>query len=243
MSSIPQLSETQIRIYWESRIALDKFKLEGRELRGPCPIHQGRRNSFAVNQDTGDWYCHSQCGRGGSIFDYEMETSGCDFKTASEAVYRIVGRPDTKPHIVKEYSYTDEHGAELFQCVRFEPKDFKQRHRRPDREWAWNLNGVRRVLYNLPAVIKAPMVFVVEGEKDADALNVLGLTATTCPMGAGKWRSEYSESLRGKDAILIPDRDGKGIAHMHTVAKSLHGIASSIKWIDLPCRVEDEREH
>jgi hypothetical protein len=60
----------------------------------------------------------------------------------------------------------------------------------------WNLKTFRLVLYHLPAVLTAPIVFACEGEKDADALTELSLVATTSPMGAGKWRDEYSEFLR-----------------------------------------------
>ena len=54
---------------------------------------------------------------------------------------------------------------------------------------------MERVLYRLPdvaaAVRQGRVVFVVEGEKDADALARLGLAATTNVGGAGKWRAEY----------------------------------------------------
>jgi hypothetical protein len=61
--------------------------------------------------------------------------------------------------ISKIYDYRDESGELLFQTVRYEPKDFKQR--RPDRDnpgqWLWNLDGVKPILYRLPELIKAPM--------------------------------------------------------------------------------------
>jgi hypothetical protein len=74
----------------------------------------------------------------------------------------------------------------------------------------------------------------VEGEKDVDHLMGLGLVATTSPMGAGKWRDHYSESLRGKAVVLIPDNDQPGRDHMNKVAEGLVGIAASIRWLDLP---------
>ena len=52
---------------------------------------------------------------------------------------------------------------------------------------------------DLPEVIAAQTIFVAEGEKDADNLRALGFTATTNPLGAEKWRDEYSETLRGQD--------------------------------------------
>ena len=71
----------------------------------------------------------------------------------------------------------------LFQCVRLDPKDFRQR--RPDENggWIWNLKSARRVLYRLPEVLKAETICIAEGEKDADSLCTLGFTATCNPMG------------------------------------------------------------
>jgi len=107
---------------------------------------------------------------------------------------------------VRAYDYVSEADELLFQVVRFEPKDFRQR--RPDRKggWIWNLDGARRVLYRLPDVIEAlasdRAVFIVEGEKDADALWRLGIPATCNAGGAGngKWRASYS-SIRAPSPV------------------------------------------
>jgi len=115
-----------------------------------------------------------------------------------------------------------------------EPKTFRQRHRNGSGKWTWNLKGIRRVLYNLPAVMKADEVFIVEGEKDSDNLAALGFLATTSPMGAKKWRDEYNEALKGKSVVLIPDNDNEGREHMTRVAQSLNGAAESLKWLELP---------
>ena len=72
--------------------------------------------------------------------------------------------------MVASYPYEDERGDILFEMVRFDPKDFRQR--RPDGHggWDWKLDGVRRVPYWLPelteAIASGNIVFVVEGEKD-----------------------------------------------------------------------------
>ena len=83
-------------------------------------------------------------------------------------------------------------------------------------------------------MIKADTVYIVEGEKDADNLSKLGLVATTCPMGAGKWRNEYNQYLKGKNIVIIPDNDGVGKKHSLDIAKSLYGIARNIKILELP---------
>src|SRR5262249_45124238 len=100
--------------------------------------------------------------------------------------------------------------------------------------WLWNLRGLALVLYNLRAVIAALIIYVVEGEKDADALTSLGVTATCNCMGAGKWRDQYNEHLRGKTVFVIPDNDEPGQKHAAKVIRSLTGVAGSIHRLVLP---------
>ena len=136
--------------------------------------------------------------------------------------------------IAATYDYTDETGSLLFQVVRFSPKTFRQR--RPDGagDWIWNLNGVRRVLYNLPKVIEAPTLLVVEGEKDCQTLGRWGWVATTCSGGAGKWREEYCKFFRGKRVAILPDADEPGRGHALQVAHSLSGVAAEVRIVELP---------
>jgi hypothetical protein len=141
-------------------------------------------------------------------------------------------------NIVATYDYDDEEGHLQYQVVRLVPKDFRQR--RPDGKggWIWNLKGVRRVLYRLPEVVKAVKegrrVHVVEGEKDADNLAQIGLTATTNPGGADKWNKSYSASLAGAHVVIFPDNDEPGREHALQVARSLRGIAASVRIVNLP---------
>jgi hypothetical protein len=132
--------------------------------------------------------------------------------------------------IVATYPYTDEAGELLYEVVRYEPKSFAQRRPDGNGSWVWNLDGTRRVPYKLPLLISAgkagyPM-WVVEGEKDADALEGVGILATCNPAGAGKWRAEYATYLRGaREVVVVADRDEQGHKHAAEVAASLSGIA------------------
>jgi hypothetical protein len=224
----------EIARYYDYRTP--KMRRQGGERRGPCPLHQGTRDSFAVNEQTGDWYCHSQCGRGGSVISFEMELTGLSFADAAAEVRAIVGRVE-KPRscrIAAEYDYSDEEGRLLFQCVRHEPKGFSQR--RPDGHggWIWNLQGVRRVLFRLPSLKDADTILLAEGEKDVLALVSLGFVATCNPMGAEKWRSEYGEQLVGKDVVIFPDNDAAGENHLAKVARSLSGQVASLRVARVP---------
>lgn len=98
--------------------------------------------------------------------------------------------------IVAAYDYRDERGELLYQAVRFEPKDFRQRRPKDGGGWEWKIKGTRLVPYRLQelrAADPSANVLVVEGEKDADRAAGMGMVATTSAMGAGKWRPEYNE--------------------------------------------------
>ena len=128
----------------------------------------------------------------------------------------------------------DEKGRLLFQAVRLEPKSFRQR--RPDGKggWVWNLQGVKLVPYHLPELATAARVYLVEGEKDADRLQSLGLTASCNAQGAGKWRKSYNRHFQGKEIVVIPDNDDPGRSHAQAVAGHLHGVAASVRILELP---------
>jgi putative DNA primase/helicase len=139
--------------------------------------------------------------------------------------------------IAKVYDYTDEAGCVLFQAVRYEPKGFAQRRPNGNGGLTYSLDGVRRVPYRLPELIEAVAngnpVFVVEGEKDVEALRALNIPATCNPMGAGKWRDEYSEHFKHATVYILPDNDDAGRAHAQDVFWSLDG-AKSVRIVEVP---------
>jgi hypothetical protein len=139
-----------------------------------------------------------------------------------------------QPRIVKTYDYCDEHGELLYQCVRYEPKDF--RFRRPDGkgDWIWKLGDVRRVLYRLPALLMeidaGDPIFLVEGERDAGAIDQAGWPATCNPGGAGAWRDEYAEPFAGHhDVRIIRDKDKAGRDWAAKVRASLERVGARVR--------------
>lgn len=144
---------------------------------------------------------------------------------------------DAPSRIVAAYDYADESGAILYQSVRMEPKRFFQRRPNPHGGWIRNLEGVRLVLYRLPELLAAPAnarVYIAEGEKDVERLRSLGLVATCNPMGAGKWRDEFSRWLAGRHVVVLPDNDDAGHRHAETVAESVRQHAASVHVVNLP---------
>ena len=152
--------------------------------------------------------------------------------------------PSGKPQFVCAYDYLDGNGKLIFQKVRKKPKSFSQR--RPDGKhgWIWNLDGVEKVLFRLPEIRRAVQrghpIFICEGEKDCQAMAQQGFDATCNSEGAvekpesEKWLDSYTETLRGADVCIIPDKDPKGREHARIVAGKLHGVAKSVRVIELP---------
>lgn len=197
-----------------------------------CPAHDDRHASLSVSCGDGGRcliHCHAGC---------TPEAICCAIGLEAKDLFAADPKPNAKPvaKIVASYNYVDAAGTLLYQVVRFEPKDFRQR--RPDGQggWTWKTRGVQRVLYRLPELLAADptaWVFVVEGEKDADALAALGLVATCNPGGAGKWMDEYTQALRSRLVVVVPDRDNVGWTHAEDVARRLSGAAATVRILDL----------
>lgn len=213
---------------------LESVRRSGDQHSARCPVHGDRRPSLTVGigqQGQVLLKCHAGCSLGAILEQLRLELRDLWPRDNSDGSREQHGR------IVATYDYHDEGGTLLFQVVRFEPKDFRQR--RPDGQggWAWNLKGVRCVPYRLRELLAAApdsWVWIVEGEKDADNLTALGLVATTNAGGAGKWRAEYNAHLRARHVAIIPDADDHGKNHANDVARSLLGVAHDVRIVRLP---------
>jgi RecA/RadA recombinase len=228
---------SEIEIYWTTRVADLRFNGH-REVRTKCPIHQGERDSFSINSETGYAICHSACGRGWDLIGFEMEITSADFVKAKAEVYRIVGRPEVAREdrdVEATYDYRDEHGVLLYQVVRKFGKKFSQR--RPDGKggWAWGLGGAAPLPYNLPKILKTETVIgITEGEKDAETLTRLGMPATCNSGGAGNFKPTLALHFAGKDVAIFPDADEPGRKHAVMVARLLHPVAKSVRIVEIP---------
>jgi 5S rRNA maturation endonuclease (ribonuclease M5) len=219
----------------------------GDQWQAHCPAHEDGNPSLSIT--TGNHgrvlvKCFAGCS-----YDEIVSASGLEpadlFRQAAwngGGHKREAGEPESV------YRYVDEQGELLFEVCRYPGKKFRQR--RPDPSaaggYSWRLKGVRRVLYRLPQVLAAveagETVYLVEGEKDVEALERAGVTATCNPGGAGKWRSEYSEVLNGAAVVIVADGDEPGRRHAAEVAAVLEGVASSIKIVE-PAAGKDASDH
>ncbi len=214
-----------------------------------CPAHEDRDPSLSVTEGD-DGRCLLLCRAGCATDDVRNATTPPTTWAELFPAPAAGNGNGNANETVAEYDYTDEAGTLLFQVVRRTGKRFSQR--RPDGNggWAYHLGpcaekckqartphawltgAVAPVLFNLPAVVEAVAqdvrVWIVEGEKDALALNRAGEVATCNPGGAGKWKPHYAEVLRGATVIVVADRDAPGRTHAAEVARSLQGVAAVV---------------
>ncbi len=218
-----------------------------------CPAHADTHASGTLSEgDDGRAliHCHAGCGIDALLKHAGLEARDLFSDSDADPRPREPGHHSSAPadpragaifrgeSISAVYDYHNEGEAILFRVCRTPNKEFPVAHPDPTSPtgWRWGLGGVRRVLYCLPVVIdtvrNGGTVYVVEGEKDADAINGLdgsGFCATTNPGGAGKWRPEYNDSLRGARIVIIRDRDPAGKKHACDAAASLRGVATSVE--------------
>jgi len=232
-----------------------------------CPCHDDKQVSLSISYDGNKRktliYCHAGCDtkdilsrvglRMQDLFDENMENKGG--RKNIEAVYKytdsqgkvLFEKVRFRPKSFSQRRYVNGKvvwGLDAGKYYETYPGSGEFSKRERGGANSLDFPGVRPVLYNLQGVINAvekkDTVYIVEGEKDADNLIKLGLTATTTFDGASKsrdcqkWRKEYTETLKGADLVLIPDNDEVGRQHMANIAKELTASAKAIKIIELP---------
>lgn len=146
------------------------------------------------------------------------------------------------------YAYLSEIGTVNFYHDRYEPKkegDRKQfspltlwRNENGKCEWHFKAPPANRPLYNLPSLFefKNSEVWIVEGEKAADALKELlpDRAVVTWQGGAqAVFKADFSP-LSGRDCVVWPDNDQAGSKALNDVLSMLHAVvAKSIKIVDV----------
>jgi 5S rRNA maturation endonuclease (ribonuclease M5) len=242
----------------------------GSERKCKCPLHKDKSPSMSVNLKMQVWTCYAGCG-GGSVLDLMSRLEGVSVgelmkrlgdepekqrpqTERNEPKVPILMEATVRPKLVKTYNYTTATRELVYQACRLEPKGFRQRRPNPNHNatakagadnpaWLWNMEGVERVLYQLPIVLKTKTpIWVTEGEKDADNLTQCGCIATCNVGGAGKWMDAYSENLKNREVILCGDNDKAGVEHMKEVLESLAGKAKVVRVVKVPSPAKDISE-
>jgi len=201
-----------------------------------CPCHQDNKASLHITEAEDGRIllkCHAGCDNRDIVkaWGLEMKNLFTDRdKDVSNKQERLID---------VTYDYKDLQGKLIFQTIRYEPKDFRQRRPGGTGDYIWNLQGVEPIPYRLPELKKAlydkKMALIVEGEKDVENLLKLGFTATCNHGGAGKWRESHSKHFpQGSKVTVLPDNDDPGRKHGQSVAQQLQAQGCEVRIVKLP---------
>jgi len=116
-------NELDIQAYFESK-GIQIKRRSGDELITDCFFCGDTKAHLYIHKLTGQYCCHKCHSKG------NLPTLMAHF--GDKPSYNLL---ENKRKIVATYDYTDESGNLLFQVVRYDPKDFRQR--RPDGKGGW----------------------------------------------------------------------------------------------------------
>ncbi|MEG3637672.1 AAA family ATPase [Magnetococcus sp. PR-3] len=200
-----------------------------------------------TGEKSGVWYDHAE-GQGGDILDLWAHARGMNTTTQFRDVMAdiqgwlgyghhtppVQSAPDVEerrsppmddlgPYTGK-WDYTDTNGKLLACVYRYDPPGRRKEFRPLDvTTGKWQSPQVTP-LYNLPEVSKASEVVLVEGEKTAQALIDIGITATTSMGSKGQIKRADWAVLKGKRITIWPDHDQPGAEYAQMAAKAMREV-------------------
>jgi len=214
-----------------------------------CPVvGHGRGNgdknpSLSIKEDNGKllFHCHGGCDQH-SVFDAVRERNLLPALQRQEySLALIKGELMTMPTLEQEWEYKDEQGETLFVKRRFKTNTEKGKTYSLHKVDAagrrqGTMTGARIVPYRLPELLNAReagrAIYLVEGEKAADALVSIGAIATTSHAGASHWPADITQYFTGAVVIVVPDCDAPGWKYAKRVVEALLPVAKAIRVLD-----------
>jgi integrase len=220
-----------------------------------CPSHNGSRSNLSVKR-----------GDDGRVLLFCHHVPECDHKAIARALKMDVSDlfsppptpEDALAHLIRQHGRPTGHwiypltaGRESFRVYRF---DFKKRGK-PDKTFrpvhpvpgGWKLSDPPGPLplYRLPELAGAGRIYVCEGEKAADLVRDLGLTATTSAHGAKHARMTVSRAgkvltltgirrvsdlLMSKVQAALPMLRSEGLG-METINHHVRAVKAFSRWL------------
>ena len=235
---------------WELFPKLSGVRKAGHGYVAKCPSHDDGKQSLSIAESDGRilLYCHKRCTTESIVNALGLTWRDLFDKSITEPSKNSLGESINNTHVSGDgfahvrasqgriqtiYPYVDEEGRLLYENVRLYPKNFRQRRFDVGGEPVWNLEGVRRVPYRLPEIIKGVEagadVFLCEGEKDADALAELGFVASSFK----NWTEDFNQYVQGRHVIICRDHDVPGVTQSNEAARILLRSAASVKVLDM----------
>lgn len=239
---------------------LPSGKREGAEWVALNPTRNDKKaGSFRINVNTGKWADFATNDNGGdpiSLYAYlhnmeQIEAAkelakheGLEFTNENKRAPKPT--PKTPPNFTHykhgkpsvTWEYKDATGNVLGYIARYETPEGKEilPLRWMDGKWQWKSFDKPRPLYGLDRLAANPTatVLVVEGEKAADAAQILFPQLVVMSWAGGSKAVKHTDwtPLSGRKIILSPDNDEPGAAAMLDVAAMLTNC--QVRWVNPP---------
>lgn len=230
----------------------------GKGWKAPCPSHPDKNPSLSI--DIGDdgrvlLHCFSGCAPEAIVAKLGLTMRDLmpmnsfprcpaprpaaprvTFPTAEAAIADLEKRLGPR---AAAWHYSNADGEHVGGVVRWNLPDGTKEIRPVARveggRWVIGAMTKLRPLYRLPAISGASQVYIVEGERCADAAAELGIVATTSAGGAQAAASSEWRPLAGKHVVAIPDNDAAGDKYIGDVQRlATEAGAASVRIIRLP---------
>jgi len=155
--------------------------------------------------------------------------------TSNEAIAALERRRGRR---AAAWTYCDPDWCEVGIILRWNGNDGRKEIRplaKTVNGWVVGAMPEPRPLYRLKEVSQADVVFVVEGEKAADAGSSIGLCTTTSSGGSNAAGQSDWSRLAGKNVVIFPDNDQPGRKYAETVANLVTQLSppATVRIIDL----------
>jgi len=199
-----------------------------------CPVHNDAKASLTISEKKGKLLLHCHAGCETKDILGEVGLTFQDLGDYKPPQWREKLEFSQRKRIEAVYDYYSAAGQYLYSKVRFEGKEI--RYVTVDRQndtYTYSKAKDCATLYNLPELLRSVRegypVYIVEGEKDVDALKKLGHTATTAG-GVNDWKKEFAAYFTGAKVVILPDNDEPGLKLKDRIIRDLKHYAHSIRW-------------
>lgn len=232
--------------------ALGNAKRVGKGWLASCPLpthgqgHGDKNPSLSISDGEDGkplFKCHSGCDQH-QLFHAIRDYGLLPDIEKRDPLASIKPLPALTPQVLEhEWVYVDEDGEPLFVKQRFKTgtvkgKDYRQARINKDGSRSYSLGDCRIVPYRFPELLNAKTagraIYLVEGEKAADALVEIGAIATSAHAGSGSWPQEITQYFAGATVVMLPDNDLAGWKYAKLVAAALTPVVKSLRIVDLP---------
>jgi putative DNA primase/helicase len=232
---------------------LDKVQHRRDGIWACCPAHADRTPSMKV-WESDDGACCVKCFSMNCTTEQIMHAIGLTAKDRfppKEERKKPVRRSKPKTDLGRElrsHWYTDLEGNKVHVAIKFEG-GWRQK-RLEGKKLVWGLEGIRTYLFRVPELVDAVRagkeIWVAEGEKDADRINLEAqntdaeLFATTNPMGAQNWKQDYTDWIRGCNVVLVRDPDQAGFKRCKHLFTELTAAGCKVRAVQAKDPRKDE---